>query len=138
MDDAEVKAWRRRLPKNWTRQPIAQVRSVGPGWEPVEADGDTVKVEAPRFYGPGNTAPARQVAEDVYGMVWKWAQSNPQAYQLAVHLMRRHNPAAFGHLSNEQLQAKLEEHAKAAAREATETTYRANRWDRGNDLTPGR
>ena len=114
-------------------------RHTGVGWDEVDETDGSVEVNvlgqekpADRFYGPGNTEEPRRVAEDIYGMMWKWAQSSPHAYALMAQIMRHNNPTAFSHLTEDELAAEMEQHAKDAARKATETVYKDNKWDRGN------
>lgn len=112
---------------------------TGPGWDPVDETDGSVEINvlgeekpADRFYGPGNTDEPRRVAEDIYGMMWKWAQSSPEAYALMAQITRHNNPLAFSHLSDDELATKIEQHAKDAARAATETVFKDEKWDRGN------
>ncbi len=118
---------------------------LGAGWAPADETDGTVEVNvlgqekpAKRFYGPGNTEEPRRVAEDVYGQMWKWAQSSPEAYALTAQIMRHNNPSAFSHLTEDELAAQMEQHAKDAARKATETVYKNNKWDRGNVIGAAR
>lgn len=112
----------------------------GPGWEEVKATDDGVveldvlgdEVHPPGIYGPGNTEAPRVVAEDVYGMIWKSAQKSPEAYALFAKVVRHNNPLEFSHLSDDELATKIEQHAKDAARAATEKVYKDKKWDRGN------
>ena len=136
MSQEEVHKWRKNLPKGTVRE-YNTARHVGEDWDEADADGDTVSIEAPpaRFFGPGNTAPPREVAEEIYGMVWNWARGSRERFALMAQIVRHNNPGAFGHLSDEDLASKLEQHAKDAARKATETVYMESKWDRGNVLT---
>lgn len=130
--EKEIKDWRKKLPEGHTRESNA-ARSTGAGWDPVKADGDTVTIEGPEV----ETTPEgqqfihplmeREAAEEVFGQVWQWAQKNPQAYQLAIQIMKNSNPEAYGHLSNDELQTKVREHAEAAARKATQDVYEKQR-----------
>ena len=54
-------------------------------------------------------------------MMWEWAQSSPHAYALMAQIMRNGNPSAYSHLSEDELATHIEQHAKDAARAATET-----------------
>ena len=112
---------------------------AGPGWDQVDETDGSVEVNvlgkeipADRFYGPGNTEDPRKVADEIYGGMWKWAQSSPHAYALMAQIMRHGNPLAYSHLSEDELATHIEQHAKDAARKATETVYKDKNWDRGN------
>jgi hypothetical protein len=67
-------------------------------------------------------------------MVWEWAKGSRENFALMAQIVRHNNPAAYGHLSDDELATKIEQHAKDASRQATETVYKKNPWDRGNDL----
>lgn len=116
---------------------INTMHHTGAGWDQVDETDGSVEVNvlgkevpADRFYGPGNTEEPRQVAEDIYGMMWKWAQSSPHAYALMAQIMRSGNPLAYSHLSETELATHIEQHAKDAARAATETVFKEKKWDR--------
>ena len=130
----ELKKWRRDLPKGSVRETNTAYYT---GLEPAESDGDTAFLESSSSDGTvplAQTAPPREVAEDIFGLMWLWAQQNPQNYALMAQMVRHNNPAAFGHLSDDELKTKLEQHAKDAGRKATEDVYKERSWDRGNDL----
>ncbi len=110
---------------------------TGVGWDEIDETDGSVEVNvlgkeipADRFYGPGNTEEPRRVAEEVYGMMWKWAQKSPEAYALMAQIMRNSNPLAYSHLSETELATHIEQHAKDAAREATESVFKEKKWDR--------
>ena len=112
---------------------------TGVGWDSIDETDGSVEVNVlgqekvvPGTYGPGNTAPPREVAEEIYGMMWKWAQKSRENFALMAKIVRHNNPLSFGHLTDEDLAAKIEGHAKDAARAATEKVYQARKWDRGN------
>ena len=126
--EKEIKEKRKNLPEGHIRE-TNTARHTGQGWDQVASDGDTVtfEAEATPFVHP---TMERDVAEEVYGMIWTWAQTSPEAYQIAIQIMRNSNPDAFGHMSNDELQTELQSHAEAAARKSTETVYEKNREDR--------
>ncbi len=114
-------------------------KHTGTGWDDVEEIDGTVEIDVlgnevhpDQFFGPGNTEAPRKVAEDVYGDIWKWAQKSREAYALLVKIVRHNNPFEFGHLTDAELATQIEQHAKDAARKATETVYKDKKWDRGN------
>ena len=114
-------------------------KHTGTGWEETEEIDGVVEIDVlgnevrpDRFFGPGNTEAPRKVAEDVYGMIWKSAQKSPEAYALFAKVVRHNNPLQFGHLTDAELATQIEQHAKDAARKATETVYKDKKWDRGN------
>lgn len=138
MSSKEIKAHRKQLPEGHIREQNV-ARHVGPGWDPVDETDGSVAVDvlgkekqAPQFYGPGNTETPRQVADEIYGMIWKWARSSPETFALMAQIVRHNEPDAYGHLSDDELATKIEQHAKDAARKATETVYKDKNWDRGN------
>ena len=126
--EKEIKERRRNLPEGHTRETNA-ARHTGPGWDQVETADDSVTFEADStpFVHP---LTERETAEEVYGMIWKWAQTNPDAYQLAIQVMKAHNPDAYSHMSNDELQTELQTHAENAARKSTEAVYEKRRDDR--------
>ena len=131
MSDDEI-AERRRHPapaKGVTRE---QNTAHTVGYDPVEADGDQVVVSTPPVRTIQEAAPAREVAEDIYGMVWKWAQGSRENFAVMAKIVRAAEPAAYGHLSDDELATKIETHARDASRKATEKLYR-DKWDKGNN-----
>ncbi len=129
--EKEIKEKRKRLPEGHTRE-TNTARHAGEGWDQVPSDGDTVTIDADieeesPFVNP---IMERDVAEQVYGMIWEWAQTSPEAYQLAIQVMKQSNPDAYSHMSNDELQTVLQTHAEDASRKSTETVYEKNREDR--------
>ncbi len=126
--EQEIKERRKTLPEGHTRETNA-ARHTGPGWDQVETADDSVSFEpdSTPFVHP---LTERETAEEVYGMIWKWAQTNPDAYQLAIQIMKNSNPEAYSHMSNDELQTVLQTHAETAARKSTETVYEKRRDDR--------
>ena len=135
--EREIKEWRKHLPKGHVREVNTAYTT---GLEQVGADGDTATMETPRggTVPLARTAPPREVAEEIFGLMWMWARENPANYAIMAQMVRHNNPNAFGHLSDDELRSKLEEHAKAAGRKATEEVYKDKNWDRGNDLDMAR
>ncbi len=125
----EIKDWRKRLPEGHVREDRVGTHA---SYDTVEAEGDQVTLTQNPVSMAGAAIP-REVAEDIFGQIYNWATSNRQAYQLMVKIMRQNNPAEFGHLSDDELEAKIKQHAQDAARKAVEDTYRGQ-WDKGNDL----
>ena len=126
------------LAKGHERQ-IRVGRHLGKDWDSIDETDGSVDVNVlgeekavPGTYGPGNTAPPRQVAEEIYGQVWTWARKSPENFALMAQIVRHNNPLAFGHLTDEDLASKIEQHAKDAARAATQKVYQDRKWDRGN------
>ena len=130
ISEDDVKEWRKHLPKGAIRE-TNTARTVG--YEEVESeDGDSAVMTK----GPTHIAQAavpREVAREVFGMMWEWGRKSPEAYALMVQIMRNSDHEAFGHLSDDELRTKIEQHAKDAARKATEDVY-DGQWDQGNDL----
>ena len=130
----ELAKWRKDLPKGAIRESNT-ARTVG--LDTVEADGDTVafdpSTKEKRFLPLTELATPRDVAEDIFGLMWVWAKASRENFQLMAQMIRHNEPAAYGHLSDDELATKLEGHARAASRKATEEAYR-DEWDRGNDL----
>ena len=81
-------------------------------------------------------ATPRDVAEDIFGLMWVWAKASRENFQLMAQMIRHNEPAAYGHLSDDELATKLEGHARAASRKATEEAYR-DEWDRGASVGGG-
>jgi len=128
----EIAEHRRTLPKGHTRE---QNTAHTVGYEPVESDGDTAVITpTPMPQSMAQAAVPREVANDIFGMIFEWAKGSRETYQLIMKIMRQNDPEAFGHLSDDELATKIEEHARAASRKATETVYADNEWDQGNDL----
>ena len=131
--EKEIKKWRKDLPEGHSREGhLNTAVHKGEGWDRVESDGDTVTFDADieeesPFVNP---IMERDVAEMVYGMIWEWAQTSPEAYQLAIQVMKTTNPDAYSHMSNDELQTVLQAHAEDASRKSTETVYEKNREDR--------
>lgn len=127
--DKEIKEGRKRLPKGHTRE-TNTAHTVG--YDQVDSDDDSVSLTV----APTHIAQAaipREVADDIFGMMWDWGRKSPEAYALMVQIMRNSDHEAFGHLSDDELREKIEQHARDASRKATETVY-ADQWDKGNDL----
>jgi hypothetical protein len=129
----ELAEWRRDLPKDAIRE-TNTAHTVG--IDPVESDGDTVTFDdtSPSPMKLTELASPREVADDVFGMMWAWAKNSRENFALMAQMIRHNEPAAYGHLSDDELATKLEDHAKSASRRATEKEFKDNKWDRGNDL----
>ncbi len=128
----EIATHRKTLPKGHTRE---QNTAHTVGYEQVEADGDSVEITpTPMPQSAAQAAVPRQVADDIFGMIFEWAKGSRETYQLIMKIMRQNDPEAFGHLSDDELATKIEEHARSAARKATEMVYADNEWDQGNHL----
>lgn len=133
LGEKEIKEWRKDLPKGHVRES----NTAHHLYPTTEAEGDTAAVETPSSGGAvplARTAPPREVAEEIFGLMWMWARENPANYAIMAQMVRHNNPDAFGHLSDDELRTKLEQHAKDAGRKATEEVYKDNQWDRGNDI----
>ena len=125
----EIAEGRKHLAKGHTRE-TNTAHTVG--YDSVEALDDQVSL-TPMPQTTAQAAPPREVAEEIYGMVWKWAQGSRENFQLMAQIIRTSHPDAYGHLSDDELATKIEQHAKDASRKATEDVYEEN-WDTGNDL----
>lgn len=125
--------WRRDLSKGAVRE-TNTARTIG--YDPINADGDTVQLDTAQSSPMKLTelASPREVADDVFGMMWQWAKGSRENFALMAQMIRHNEPDAYGHLSDDELATKLEEHAKGASRRATEKEFTENKWDRGNDL----
>ena len=133
----ELAKWRKDLPKGAIRESNT-AKTVG--LDTVEADGDTVAFDPStkenRFLPLTELATPRDVAEDIFGLMWVWAKASRENFQLMAQMIRHNEPAAYGHLSDDELATKLEGHARAASRKATEEAYR-DEWDRGASVGGG-
>lgn len=127
--DREVKEWRRDLPKGAIRE-TNTAHTLG--YDQADSDGDMVALEAPSVTPLTALASPREVAEEVFGQVWEWARGSRESFQLMAQIVRNNNPEAYGHLSDDELATKIEQHAKDAGRKATEEAFDDH--DRGNDL----
>ena len=136
MKGDEIKEWHKDLPEGHVRETNTAVHN----YPTTDAEGDTATLESSSGGAVplARTAPPREVAEGIYGLMWVWARENPANYAIMAQMVRHNNPEAFGHLSDDELKTKLEEHAKAAGRKATEQVFKDNKWDRGNDLDMAR
>lgn len=129
----KLKAWRRDLPKGHTRE-VNTARHES--YAVADSDGDDA------FFTDDDTsgytpltelASPREVADEIFGLMWTWAKGSRENFQLMARMIRHNEPDAYGHLSDDELSTKLEQHAKDASRKATENAY-DDGWDRGNDL----
>jgi hypothetical protein len=130
MSAREIAEHRRTLPKGHVRE---QNTAHTVGLDPVEADGDSVTVSTPAVQQIAQAMPPREVAQDIYGMIWNWAKGDRKNFALMAQIVRNSYPDAYGHLSDDELASKIEQHARDAARAATEEVY-SDRWDRGNNV----
>ena len=126
----ELAKWRRDLPKGAIRE-TNTAHTVG--LDVAQSDGDTAAIDRPAVTPLTQIAVPREVAEEIFGMMWGWASRSRENFNLMAQMIRHNEPDAYGHLSDDELATKLEQHAKDAARAATEKAY-ADEWDRGNDL----
>lgn len=131
ISEKEVKKRRKTLPKGHTRE---QNTAHTVGYDSVESDGDSAVITpTPMPTSMAQAAVPREVADDIFGMIFEWAKGSRETYQLIMKIMRQNDPVMFGHLSDEELATKIEQHARDAARKATETVYKTH-LDQGNDL----
>ena len=131
MSEDEIVERRKHLDKGYTRE---QNTAHTVGYDNVEADGNDVKIVMPTHMA--QAAIPRDVADDIFGQMWSWASGSRENFALMAQMIRKQEPDAYGHLSDDELATKLEGHAKAAARKAVESVYKkdSNQWDQGNDL----
>ena len=129
----ELAKWRRDLPKGSVRETNT---ATTVGLDSVDSDGDTVTFDdtASSPMKLTELASPREVADEVFGLMWVWAKESRENFALMAQMIRHNEPGAYGHLSDDELATKLEQHAKDASRKATEKEYGDNKWDRGNDL----
>ena len=129
----EAKEWRHHLDKGSIRESNT-AKTVG--YDQAEADDDTVRFDSTPTSPMTLTqlASPREVADDVFGQMWAWAKDSRENFALMAQMIRHNEPLAYGHLSDDELATKLEQHARDAARKATEKEFGDNEWDRGNDL----
>ncbi len=126
----EVKAWRKRPLEKGAIREWNTAHTVG--YEEAESDdGESATIDTTPTH-IAQTAVPREVANEVFGMMWEWGRKSPDAFSLMVQIMRSSDTAAFGHLSDDELRTLIERHARDAARKATEEVYK--KWDKGNDL----
>lgn len=124
MDNAAVKQWRRELPAGWRRQPLVTVKRESPT---VAGDGDQAEVEAPAS-GPVQPEIPRVVADQVFADIYRWAQSSPEAFRIVTAMVRKHNPDAHKHLSDEQMMNLIKTWATEQGQNATASVYEKNNW----------
>ncbi len=132
MSEAEIKEGRKRLPKGHTRE---QNTAHTVGYDYIESDGDEVAMST--ITKPTHMSQAaipREVAEDIYGQMWGWAQGSKDNFAVMAQMIRTNEPDAYAHLSDDELATKLKDHAQTAARAAVEGVYKKNDLDVGNDL----
>ncbi len=127
ISEKESKKRRETLPKGHTREQRVG-RTVG-----YDSDNDAVITPTPMPVSMAQAAVPREVADDIFGMIFEWAKGSRETYQLIMKIMRKSDPDAFGHLSDDELATKIEQHARDAARKATETVYKKH-WDKGSVL----
>ena len=128
ISEDEVRDWRKTLNKGVIRESNT-ARTVG--YDEIESDGDTATITTPTHIA--QAAVPREVANEIFGMMWEWGTKSPDAYKLMVQIMRNSNRDIYGHLTDEELGAKIKQHAIDASRKATEDVY-GGQWDKGNDL----
>ena len=128
MGEDEIKERRKHLEKGHTRE---QNTMHTAGYDTVEAVDDNVTIPMPQQVA--TAASPREVAEEIYGMMWLWAQGSRENFALMAQMVRTQEPGAYGHLSDDELATKMETHAKDASRKATEKVYK-EQWDEGNNL----
>jgi hypothetical protein len=133
ISEPEVKDWRRHLDKGAVRESNT-AHTVG--LDEVDSDGDTVTFDdaAPAPLMMTELASPREVADDIFGMMWTWAKGSRENFALMAQMIRHNEPESYGHLTDDELATKLEDHAKTASRKATEKEFADREWDRGNDL----
>jgi hypothetical protein len=126
LDNEAVKKWRRTLGKGVRRTNIVESHMVA---EPVNGTGDQVPMPAPEAL-PLKPAPAREVVDEIAGMVWGGAQSSPLDYMILARAMQRDHPELYGHMSDEELRNHIRDFAEQSSRAAVESVYRKNLgWD---------
>jgi hypothetical protein len=126
LDNEAVKKWRRTLGKGVRRTHIVESHMVA---DPVSGSGDQVPMPAPEAL-PLKPAPAREVVDEIAGMVWGGAQSSPLDYMILAHSMRKRHPELYGHMSDEELRNHIRDFAEQSSRAAVESVYRKNLgWD---------
>ncbi len=130
ISEDEISEWRKDLPEGAIRETNTAHTA---GLDETESDGATATIHTPPVTHIAQAAIPREVAEDIYGMMWKWGSSNRENFALMAQIVRNSNPDAFGHLSDDELATKIEQHAKDAAIKATQDAYEGQ-WDQGNDL----
>lgn len=130
MDNGEVKQWRRSLRPGWRRQPIVTVQRESPK---VTGDGDQAEVEVTPSKVTQPETP-RVVAEQVYGDIYRWAQSSPEAYRVVTAMVRRRNPDAHQNLTDEQMMNRIKVWATEQGQKATATVYEQNKWTKPSTL----
>jgi len=126
LDNEGVKKWRRGLQKGETRRNIVESRMIAPT---IRGDGDDVSMPTPAAL-PLKPAPAREVVDEIAGMVWGGAQSSPLDYMILAHSMRTRHPELYGHMSDDELRNFIRDFAETSSRAAVESVYRENLgWD---------
>jgi hypothetical protein len=131
ISEDEILERRKHLDKGHTRE---QNTMHTVGYDSVESDGNDVSIPMPQQVA--TAAVPREVADEIYGMMWLWAKGSRENFALMAQMIRTQEPDSYGHLSDDELATKLETHAKDAARKAVEHAYgeEGSQWDRGNDL----
>jgi hypothetical protein len=131
MNGEQVRQWRRDLPKGHRRQPIVTMKRADAPADSV--DGQTAQLETePKT--PIKPAMPREVAEDVYGMVWQAVSASRESLQFYAGILRRTKPDVYGSMSDDQIKADIEKHYRQTARAVVEDLYRDKGYDKGNVL----
>jgi hypothetical protein len=95
------------------------------------SDGQTAQLETepkPRV----RPAMPRDVAEDIYGMIWKAVSASRESLQFYAGMLRRTKPEVYGSMSDDQIKADIEKHYRQTARAVVEDLYRDKGYDKGN------
>ena len=131
MNGQQVRDWRRNLPKGYRRQPIVTMQRADMTAD--SDDGQTALVESePK--APIKPAMPRDVAEEVYGMVWGAVSESRESLQKYARILRSSYPEQYGTMSDDEIKADIERHYRQTARAIVEDLYRDKGYDKGNTI----
>lgn len=126
----EVTAWRRDLPKGWTREDAPYIRDI----PTVDSDGDTAAIPIENGGSRGHLE-ARDTIDRIVSDIIEWAHSDPETLIPKVQAMKR--AGGLAHLSDEDAARQLHDLAVKLAADSAERVYKSHGWDQGVTLFGG-
>ncbi|REK25917.1 MAG: hypothetical protein DWQ40_00400 [Actinobacteria bacterium] len=125
----DLDKWRGNLPKGNQRVVLHEGTSELPE---VDKDDKGHATLPTKRQGPIQIADPRKVRESMEADLAMWVRSDPHAMMLMRAIMR--NKPEGQHLTNDELDAKIEEWLREAGRTATENAYKHQGYDKGTNL----
>ena len=125
---AELAAWRQRLPRGWQRA-VSQPRRRRMGSSPAVRVGDDAAafdVESTPRVGPA------EAYEQVASHLGRTMLKSREDFQMAVRQMRKFTPGMISHLTDEQAAEMLEREYNRRVQEAVQRVY--HRTGRSDEL----